>query len=104
MRVSYITLAGSSRVAGGPQSVVGLQSHGLIVINWYLDLPPRLCAVMRGEADNAGDMVGSMGNGYCPLKLPSATTAHPACRHFNLIRDVDCVCIYCIFFCTAQRQ
>ena len=81
VRVSYITMVGSSGAAGGPQSVVGLQSHGLIVINWCLGLPPRLCVVMRGEADNAGDMVGSMGNGYCSLKPPSATTAHPACRH-----------------------
>ena len=54
--VSYITLAGSGSTAGGPQSVVGLplgtyrlQSHGLIIINWWLHACVR-SMVMRGEA------------------------------------------------------
>ena len=88
---------------GGPQSLVGLESHGLIVINWCLDLPPRLCAVMRGEADNVGDMVGSLGNRYCPLKLPSATTAHPACRHFLTLYVMWIVCAFTAFSYVAQR-
>ena len=98
--VSYITLAGSSGAAGGPQSVVGLQS--LTRSDHYQLVPPRLCGVMHGEADNAGDMVGSMGKWVWSIETAVRNHCPPSVQTlFNVIRDVDCVCIYCIFFRSA---
>jgi len=86
---------------GGLQSAVGLQSHGLIIINLCLHIC-ALSLVICGEADETRDMVGSMGNGYCPLKPLFATTAHPVCRHCLTLYVMWIVCAFTAFSCACS--